>query len=88
MKNFSNAMENCIEQASQLSYEEMTSIIHFLTELRKTREAEYLKEKIDNAIKTINALTEEFDYLETEDAKGIYLTDIIDGLEKLKDSLC
>lgn len=85
MKEFSNIMANCIEQASKLSDEEIISLIHFLTKQKKAREAKrLLKEKISNAIKAISALTEEFYYLETKDADGAYLADIIDGLENLK----
>lgn len=87
MKKFSNAMTNCIGQISQLSYDEITVLMNSLRKEREARDTEHLKEKINNAVKAISALTEGFDYLEVEDAE-IDLIDIIDGLKKLKNNLC
>ena len=79
-------MTNCMGQISQLSYDEITVLMNFLRKEREARDTERLKEKINNAVKAISALTEGFDYLEVEDAE-IDLIDIIDGLKKLKDGL-
>lgn len=83
MKEFSNVMANCMGQISQLSYGEITELIVLLNKEREARDAKRLKEKINAAIKTINDLSKDFEYLDGEDDAEIYLSDIIEGLKKL-----
>lgn len=83
MTEYSNAMTNCMGQISQLSYGEITELIISLNKEKEARDAKRLKEKINAAIKTIDDLSKDFDYLNGEDGAAIYLSDIVEGLEKL-----
>lgn len=86
MKEFSDAMIKCMGQISQLSYEEIITLINSLHKEQETRDIERQKEIINNAIKVMDDLAMYYDYLEIE-GKEIYLNDIAMSLENIKDNL-
>ena len=82
MTEFSKALTGCVGSISQLSNEEINTLIGFLRKEQDKREDQIRIEKIKNAINAINDLTMFYDYLEI-DEKEVYLTDITEGLENL-----
>ena len=88
MTSFANITAKFKEQIAQLPDDELTVLTQLLCDEKDARDAERerkrLIEAVNNAIKAIDVLTEAFDYLDSEEDTEIYLTDIIEGLEKLK----
>lgn len=82
MTEFSKVFTGCVDSISQLSNEEINTLIGFLRKEQDKREDQIRIEKIKNAINAINDLTMFYDYLEI-DGKEAYLTDITEGLENL-----
>lgn len=80
MTEFSKVFTGCVGSISQLSNEEINTLIGFLRKEQDKREDQIRIEKIKNAIHAINDLTMFYDYLEI-DGKEVYLTDIVNSLE-------
>jgi hypothetical protein len=82
MTEFSKVFTGCVGSISQLSNEEINTLIGFLRKEQDKREDQIRIEKIKNAINAINDLTFFYDYFEIG-GNEVYLSDVLEGLENL-----
>ena len=76
-----SSMQKCLNLFSQLSDEEIKTLIDFLRKEQDQRENKIRVEKIKNAINAINDLSFFYDYLDI-DGNEVFLSDIILNLEE------